>query len=338
MAENGHYGQTVPPFIARLLVAAGEAAGVDRGSLARIPGLVALGDDGVRIPTTSIIRVWQELERPLREIGGGVRLSRAWRPGALGAWDYLFATADTLTAAFRVAGRHLASVTEAEDTYEVVRDESGMTVTYRARYEDHASYLAISEFAVAQMLLEARTGAGRPLRPSSVRLPSRPPIRHGNLVDAFGTRNIDFDAPHPSITFTEADADRPLPRADAALAAILARHAEVTVAAARPILGWLDRFHAEVDKGFAAGGPDLACVAHRLGLSPRSLQRRLLREGTSWREELERIRQRQVDHLLRHTSLTVESIAGRVGYTDPRALRRAIHRWYGHGPAKVRAT
>ncbi|MEV4363182.1 helix-turn-helix domain-containing protein [Nonomuraea sp. NPDC049625] len=44
-----------------------------------------------------------------------------------------------------------------------------------------------------------------------------------------------------------------------------------------------------------------------------------------------------MDRLLRETTLSVESIAARVGFTDSRALRRAIHRWYGHGPAVIRA-
>ncbi|WP_368026203.1 helix-turn-helix domain-containing protein [Nocardia donostiensis] len=48
------------------------------------------------------------------------------------------------------------------------------------------------------------------------------------------------------------------------------------------------------------------------------------------------MRYRRVDRLLRETPLTMEPIATRVGYTDSRALRRASHRWYGHGPAQVR--
>jgi transcriptional regulator GlxA family with amidase domain len=54
-------------------------------------------------------------------------------------------------------------------------------------------------------------------------------------------------------------------------------------------------------------------------MSPRTLQRRLREEGTSWREELEKLRQRRVERLLRETSLSVESIAARIGFPGPRA-------------------
>lgn len=59
-------------------------------------------------------------------------------------------------------------------------------------------------------------------------------------------------------------------------------------------------------------------------------------EDTTWREELEMLRQRRVDRLLHETHLSMDAIATRVGFTDSRSLRRAIHRWYGHGPAAVR--
>jgi AraC-like DNA-binding protein len=106
----------------------------------------------------------------------------------------------------------------------------------------------------------------------------------------------------------------------------------------RPVLGWLDRFHAVLETVVADGPPGLDQVAHRLAMSPRTLQRRLREEGTSWRQELERLRHSRVDRLLWESSLSVEAIAARVGFTDSRALRRAIHRWYGHGPAAIRAS
>jgi transcriptional regulator GlxA family with amidase domain len=52
--------------------------------------------------------------------------------------------------------------------------------------------------------------------------------------------------------------------------------------------------------------------------------------------KLEKIRQERATRLLRTTPLGVESIAARVGYSDVRALRRAVRRWYGTTPTEVR--
>ncbi|NUS05200.1 MAG: helix-turn-helix domain-containing protein [Nonomuraea sp.] len=332
--------QTVPPYLTRLAITAGVAAGLDRSRLIGIPGLAALAEDGVRIPTTSAIRVWEliaEVAQDAQDDGASSRVMASWRPGMLGVWDYLFTTADTLTDAMRAGVGHFAALGDPSSSFIIARDAAGLTVSWRSRYDDHLAYVAHTEFVLALLLAEASSGVGRPLTPVSVRLPYSAPSRHERLIDLYGTRRIDFDAGLPSITFSEADADTRLPRADPALQAILDDHATTTVATARPVLGWLDRFHAALHAAFAAGPPDLAQVAHRLAMGPRTVQRRLREEGTSWREEVERVRQRQVEQMLRQTSLSVESIATRVGYSDPRALRRAIHRWYGHGPAAIRA-
>lgn len=325
---------TVPPHLTRLLVEAGGLAGVEPRAFARISGLSALGDDRVRIPTRSMMRVWEELSVGLRGAGGGTRPIELWRPGRLGAWDYLFTAAGTLTEAFADADRHFTAVTDPRDAMAATRDDDGLTIVYHGPYEELP---VVGEFALSLLLAQARSGAGRDLRPTRIRLPGAARSRHRDLSTAFATREIEFEAPRPSITFTAADAERPFPRADPALAAILREHARLTVATARPVHGWLDRLHAEIDRELATGAPTLEQVAHRLNLSVRTLQRRLRDEDTTWSAELERIRAERVERLLTTTALPVEAIAARVGYRDPRALRRAVHRWLGRGPGAVRA-
>ncbi|MEV6032987.1 AraC family transcriptional regulator ligand-binding domain-containing protein [Nonomuraea sp. NPDC052116] len=329
---------TVSPHLTRLLVRAGIAAGLDRSRLAGVPGLTVLDEDGIRIPTATILRVWELISGSAWQTGGSNRVMELWRPGGLGVWDYLFAVSGTLGDAFQVASRRLTAIADPADRLAVTRDDDGgVTVSWQGPYRDHPDYPMIAEFATYMMLVMASSGAGRRITPVRVHLPHRSPAAPRELMELFGTRRVEFETGEPSITFARADMEAPLPRADPALAAILDDHARLSVVTARPVLGWLDRFHAVLESAVAGGPPGLDQVAARLAMSPRTLQRRLRDEGTSWREELESLRRRRVDRLLRETTLSVESIAARVGFTDSRALRRAIHRWYGHGPAVIRA-
>ncbi|MFI9503500.1 helix-turn-helix domain-containing protein [Nocardia sp. NPDC052566] len=54
------------------------------------------------------------------------------------------------------------------------------------------------------------------------------------------------------------------------------------------------------------------------------------------RTEVERVRQERALALLSDTELSMRSIAHRVGFSDERALRRAVRRWHGIHPLAVR--
>ncbi|WP_406737432.1 helix-turn-helix transcriptional regulator [Streptomyces sp. NBC_00853] len=128
----------------------------------------------------------------------------------------------------------------------------------------------------------------------------------------------------------------PLPKAQPGLDRILARQAALTIASAQPALLWQDRFRMVLDSAFREDAVSLEQVAQRLALSPRTLQRRLGEHGTTWRDEVEAVRQEHTMELLRATDLPLRSVAARVGYSDMCALRRAVRRWEGRAPRDIR--
>lgn len=76
----------------------------------------------------------------------------------------------------------------------------------------------------------------------------------------------------------------------------------------------------------------LADAAARLGLSERSLQRRLKREGLTWREYKQLRRLRQAMALLRFTDLGVAEIAGKIGYGSVSHFSRIFREHTGATP------
>jgi len=74
-------------------------------------------------------------------------------------------------------------------------------------------------------------------------------------------------------------------------------------------------------------------MAQVLGISPRSLQRLLAREGTSYFQIIENIRMDRAKRLLQ-TDLSQERIAEQLGYSDARSFRRAFKRWTNLSPGE----
>ncbi|MCA8883954.1 MAG: helix-turn-helix domain-containing protein [Rhodobacteraceae bacterium] len=87
---------------------------------------------------------------------------------------------------------------------------------------------------------------------------------------------------------------------------------------------------------FRLGGMSEDSVARRLSLGPRSLQRALQQEGTSFREIRARFIQDHARALLSDTALSVEAVGRALGYAEPKSFRRAFRGWTGQSPAAYR--
>jgi AraC-like DNA-binding protein len=82
--------------------------------------------------------------------------------------------------------------------------------------------------------------------------------------------------------------------------------------------------------------PGLVEVAGAQHLSPRTLIRRLKREGTSFQAIRDDVRQTLArDHLV-NSGLSIAQIAWRLGYQDPSNFGRAFRRWFGVSPRTFR--
>ena len=87
----------------------------------------------------------------------------------------------------------------------------------------------------------------------------------------------------------------------------------------------------------ALGDATIASLARALGVSSRSLQRELARNGTSFRLELTRARVRAASQLLESSDDKIEAIARRVGWGSSSQMSAVFRRELGETPAQYRA-
>ena len=84
--------------------------------------------------------------------------------------------------------------------------------------------------------------------------------------------------------------------------------------------------------------PRVEEAAAHLSIHPRTLNRRLHEEGTSFREVLNEVRFETASQLLTDTQLGVTRIALTLGYADPSVFTHAFRRWAGVPPSEWRGT
>jgi AraC-like DNA-binding protein len=80
----------------------------------------------------------------------------------------------------------------------------------------------------------------------------------------------------------------------------------------------------------------LMAAARKLGRSVRTLQRDLLDEKTSFREERDRARAHKAEALIRTTTLKLSEIAEQVGCSSPSQLSKLVRRLTGISPSALR--
>jgi AraC-like DNA-binding protein len=80
----------------------------------------------------------------------------------------------------------------------------------------------------------------------------------------------------------------------------------------------------------------LSEAGRMLGLHPRTLNRRLRSEGTTYRREVEGAKYGTARHLLAKTSMPIAEIAAALDYADASAFIRAFIRWSGDSPGNWR--
>ncbi|MCK0154867.1 AraC family transcriptional regulator [Alcanivorax sp. S6407] len=86
----------------------------------------------------------------------------------------------------------------------------------------------------------------------------------------------------------------------------------------------------------AGSSPRREIVADRLGISVRTLDRRLADAGLTWQQLLDGLRAQLAREFLREQPLTMQDIASRLGFADARSFQRRFRHWTGMSPSQYR--
>ncbi len=96
------------------------------------------------------------------------------------------------------------------------------------------------------------------------------------------------------------------------------------------------RVRAEIAQGLSEGVPTLKRMGARLGMSGRTLQRRLAADGLNYRDLVDKARKELAARLLRETDYDLAEVAFLTGFSEQSAFHRAFSRWTQQTPRVYR--
>lgn len=296
------------------------------------PELVADGD--ARITPAQFCVAWAELVRISRSPRVALDMAKATPPGAFGIVEYLCRSAPTLGEALRQWVRYLNIL---DDAVEVALVEEGDVAAVRVMAESEAPAPASHELCFAMLHLQATAITTVPFR--ATRVDFTHPSENTDAYSKFFEAPVRFSARDTELVIARSLLDAKLVSADPTLFGILARAADdeqrkqTTESKDKVLTAQVKR---TLQKALREGASEVDDVAKRLGLSGRSLQRRLKDEGTSFQELREETRRDLARHYL-ELDLAISEISFLLGFSEPSAFFRAFKRWTGLTPQESRA-
>jgi len=326
----------VAGLFARLLDVAGRC-GLDRQQLLGELGIdgAALEDRDNRLPAETFARFWNLI---------GARCPD--RPLALD-WIATFKITDAGLMGYLIS--HLRTVREAAETMvrfgRLVNEAAAPAlaeapVTSRIRYGLAPVFLATQhapEAMMVSLVAFLRSVAGQDFTPTAIRFPYPATPRTPPLQKFFGT-TVHHDAGEVSAEFPTEILDRALPGADPVLAAYLRRQVKEVVQKIDAPNAVSQECARRIAERLGAGEPSQAFIAKQMGMSERTLQRRLQTEGTSFNELLEQARRTIACSYLADRKLAAYEVSFLLGYSEPATFFRAFKRWTGKTPLEYRAS
>ena len=123
---------------------------------------------------------------------------------------------------------------------------------------------------------------------------------------------------------------------DAKISAFFDRHLDDELKATADARSLDKRVIALVTPALSEGPPNIEDIARKLGMSRRTLQRRLASEQCAYVELVDRARRALSTDLLRTSNYSLAEIAFLSGYSDQSTFTRAFRRWVGETPADFR--
>jgi len=235
--------------------------------------------------------------------------------------------------ALKKLARYKRLVCPEQITVRVVRGEARVAFDWLLAGEDPPRMLIDGVFASAVRL--AREGTGKPLAPRRLEL-TRRKADEAMLKQHFGCE-VRFDAGTDLLVFDEKVLAEPFKTHNPQMLEVLVPGLEAALGEGSG--------RSLADDGRMVRGPRICGerppvekIAKALGMSPRTLQRRLEELGTTYQQLLDDVRRRSARRLLANTDLDAGEVAFLLGFEELNSFTRAFHGWEGTTPLRWRET
>ncbi|MEM8795540.1 MAG: AraC family transcriptional regulator [Pseudomonadota bacterium] len=328
-------GAVTSVFVRKVVNAVREE--VDASSLLKSVGIDPDADMDVRA-MVSDHAYYGMLERIARTIddatGLPLRVGGSMRCDDYGAFGLAWKTAPTLRGSIARAERYWRLLTSVTD-YELRQDDDKAIFVLNRAGERRLGLRLSNENSLASVVSIIREISPVPFSPLKVLFKHPAPETVAAHELYFGCPCV-WEADLDALVLSAEALATENQKGDAALSAFFTSHLddELEQVQREETIG--EQVRATIAASLSDGVPKAQMIAKRLGLSERTLQRRLDAEGLSFQKLLDEVRKQMAESFLVNSDYSIAEIAFLTGFSEQSALNRAFKRWHDRTPASFR--
>ncbi|MBO0128990.1 AraC family transcriptional regulator [Agrobacterium sp. OT33] len=298
---------------------------------ARLPATLHLNGQGL-VSTAQFFALWRALEELTADPGLGIKLVEAAEtsvhpPSSLAA----FHARDYRDGLSRIA-RFKRLCTPEQLHFSEEGGECTVMFEWLYATEPEPSIAVDVDFATLVEL--GRRGTGQRLTPVRVEFQRADP--KSDMHRSYFGCPIRYGQSRNALILKSADLDRPFPGHNPELLELLTPALASALGEIQARSSIREQVKVVLRRNLASGRPELSDVAFDIGMSERTLQRRITDEGTTFRELLVEARQELGRQLLSDPLAEIEEVACLLGYQDTSSFYRAFRDWEGVTPNRWR--
>ena len=246
---------------------------------------------------------------------------------------YLAASSMTVAEALEHFARYAGTSSEAV-LVELSRHKDATTVTLRpvAHSEFRRQW---SEFLALAVIRTLRMLTGHDFAPTRMTFTH---ARNSDLPEVHRLLRCPVEFTHLTMSWVLPQSVMALPirSEDSELLDLLKAHGDDLLTKRRTAPGLQNVVENQLISMLPSGRAQAAAVAQQLGMSQRSLTRRLAEEDMTFGEILDRVRNRLAVRYLGNDDMPLQQIAWLLGYSEVGAFNHAFKRWTGTSPGRAR--
>jgi AraC-like DNA-binding protein len=324
--------------LSRLAIARLKSAGVPVEPLLRRVGLTpeVIADPEERLSVRRQITLLDQAATALKDDRLGFTMARDFDPRELGLLHYVMASSRTLGDALKRVARYGQITNEAV----VVRYKEGNDLIIGLSYSGVARHLERHqiEFCMFAVLRLCRVLTGQNLVPQHFWISHHRSGTDSEMARFVGTA-VEFGAVTDEFALNANARELPLIHADPYLNNLVLKYCEAALTDRR---GNESQLRTRVENAISSllphGRVVVDDVARSLGMSKRTLARKLADEGLNFTEILQQLRRDLAVRYLDDRKLHVSKIAWLLGFNEVSAFTHTFKRWTGKTPSQMRTT